>query len=90
MANMLLEWRVAALLPMFFASNYFYAYQGAVNAGMFDGPTRAVNASLEGAGAIVGALLFGCLVLDAPVKRSRYGSQFIIIFSVCYCGTDMT
>lgn len=54
-----------ALLPMFFASNYFYAYQGAVNAGKFDGPTRAVVAALEGAGAIVGALLFGFFVLDA-------------------------
>ena len=50
---------------MFFASNYFYAYQGAVNAGKFDGPTRAVIAALEGAGAIIGALLIGFLVLDA-------------------------
>ena len=49
---------------MFFASNYFYAYQGAVNAGMFDGPTRALNATLEGAGAIIGALLIGFLVLN--------------------------
>ena len=54
-----------ALLPMFFASNYFYAYQGAVNAGKFDGPTRAVIAALEGAGAITGALIIGFFVLDA-------------------------
>ena len=33
--------RILMLLPMFFASNYFYAYQGAVNAFYFDGPTRA-------------------------------------------------
>ena len=32
--------RILLLLPMFFASNYFYAYQGAVNAFYFDGPTR--------------------------------------------------
>ena len=49
---------------MFFASNYFYAYQGAVNAARFDGPTRALNATLEGAGAIVGALIIGYTVLD--------------------------
>lgn len=49
---------------MFFASNYFYAYQGAVNAAKFDGPTRALNATLEAAGAIVGALLIGFCVLD--------------------------
>ncbi len=33
--------RILLLLPMFFASNYFYAYQGAVNAFYFDGATRA-------------------------------------------------
>jgi hypothetical protein len=33
--------RIILLIPMFFASNYFYAYQGAVNAFYFDGPTRA-------------------------------------------------
>jgi hypothetical protein len=32
--------RIILLLPMFFASNYFYAYQGALNAFYFDGPTR--------------------------------------------------
>ena len=32
--------RILLLLPMFFASNYFYAYQGAVNAFYFDGATR--------------------------------------------------
>jgi MFS family permease len=35
------DWRMLALMPMFFASNYFYAYQGAVNAFYFDGATRA-------------------------------------------------
>jgi hypothetical protein len=75
MARMFTDWRVAALMPMFFASNYFYAYQGAVNAGMFDGPTRALNATLEGAGAIVGALLIGFFVLDAPAERFKYGRE---------------
>ncbi|EIN11162.1 hypothetical protein PUNSTDRAFT_50256 [Punctularia strigosozonata HHB-11173 SS5] len=75
MAKLFTDWRVAALLPMFFSSNYFYAYQGAVNAGMFDGPTRALNATLEGAGAIVGALLIGFFVLDAPAGRFRYGRR---------------
>ncbi|KAF8582939.1 MFS general substrate transporter [Ramaria rubella] len=59
------DWRMLALLPMFFASNYAYAYQGALNAAKFDGPTRALNATLEGAGAIVGAIMIGYLVLDA-------------------------
>ena len=49
---------------MFFASNYFYAYQGALNTAKFDGPTRALNGTLEAAGAIIGALLIGYFVLD--------------------------
>ncbi|KAI0074220.1 MFS general substrate transporter [Panus rudis PR-1116 ss-1] len=71
MAHTLKDWRMLALIPMFFASNYFYAYQGALNAAMFDGPTRALNATLEGAGAIVGALLIGFLVLDAKWAGRR-------------------
>lgn len=39
--------RIILLIPMFFASNYFYAYQGAVNAFYFDGPTRAYNATVQ-------------------------------------------
>ncbi|KIJ47918.1 hypothetical protein M422DRAFT_226229 [Sphaerobolus stellatus SS14] len=58
------NWKMLALLPMFFASNYFYSYQGAINANIFDGPTRALNATLSGAGAIIGALLIGFIVLD--------------------------
>jgi len=65
------DWRILALLPMFFASNYFYSYQGAVNAAKFDGPTRALNATLEGAGAIVGALMIGFFVLDGQHFRRR-------------------
>jgi len=65
------DWRMLALLPMFFASNYFYAYQGAVNALKFDGPTRALNATLEGAGAIIGALMIGFFVLDGQ----RFGRR---------------
>lgn len=64
MLRTLKDWRMLCLLPMFFASNYFYAYQGSVNATVFDGPTRALNASLESAGAIVGALMIGFFVLD--------------------------
>lgn len=56
---------------MFFASNYFYAYQAAINAAVFDGPTRALNATLEGAGAIIGALMIGFLVLDSKRFHRR-------------------
>ncbi|KAF7967169.1 hypothetical protein HWV62_13181 [Athelia sp. TMB] len=70
MAKLFTDWRMLALLPMFFASNYFYAYQGAVNAFAFDGPTRALNGTLEAAGAIIGALLIG-FVLDIKYLGRR-------------------
>ena len=58
---------------MFFASNYFYAYQGAINQAKFDAPTRALNATLESAGAIIGAIMIGYLVLDGKrfARRTR-------------------
>ena len=77
---------------MFFASNYFYAYQGAINAGKFDGPTRAVVAALEGAGAIIGALIVGFVVLDANwfARKTRgwLGLAFVttITTTVWSCG----
>lgn len=80
------DWRMLTLTPMFFASNYFYAYQGAVNAVVFDGPTRALNATLEGAGAIIGALMIGFLVLDGNIfwkaKRRTRGYCGLAIVTV--------
>jgi len=64
MLSLFTNWRMLVLLPMFFASNYFYAYQNDLNAIKFDGPTRALNGTLEAAGAIIGALLIGTFVLD--------------------------
>lgn len=57
MVRLFKDWRMLCLLPMSFASNYFYAYQGAVNAGKFTAPTRALNAVLEGSGAIIGTCI---------------------------------
>ena len=72
MLILLRDWRLISLLPMFFASLYFHAYLGSVNATLFDGPTRALNATLEGAGSIIGALMIGYLVLDTKWLRRRH------------------
>jgi len=78
--------RIILLIPMSFASNYFYAYQGAVNAFYFDGATRALNGTLEGAGAIVGALMIGFFVLDGTRFRRRtrglIGLAFVSIMTI--------
>ena len=83
MLRLLKDWRLLALLPMFFASNYFYAYQGSVNATVFDSPTRALNGALEGAGAIVGALMIGFLVLDTKwLPRRQRGYLGLAVVTV--------
>lgn len=79
---------------MFFASNYFYAYQGAVNTARFDGPTRALNAALEGAGAIVGALIIGYTVLDLKWfhRRTRgyLGLTTVTVMTIIVWGVGLS
>ncbi|KAH9046962.1 MFS general substrate transporter [Lactarius deliciosus] len=75
--------RIILLIPMFFASNYFYAYQGAVNVYYFDGATRALNGTLEGAGAMVGALIIGFFILDGlPFRRRTRGFVGLAFVSI--------
>ena len=71
MLVVLKDWRLLALCPVFFASNWYYAYLGALNASVFDGPTRALNATLGGVGEIVGSLLIGWCVYDVKWLRRR-------------------
>ncbi|KAH9164517.1 MFS general substrate transporter [Lactarius sanguifluus] len=75
--------RIILLIPMFFASNYFYAYQGALNTFYFDASTRALNGTLEGAGAMVGALIIGFFILDGlPFRRRTRGIVGLAFVSV--------
>ncbi|KAH8992913.1 MFS general substrate transporter [Lactarius akahatsu] len=75
--------RIIMLIPMFFASNYFYAYQGAVNVYYFDGATRALNGTLEGAGAMIGALIIGFFILDGlPFRRRTRGFVGLAFVSI--------
>ncbi|KAF8517384.1 MFS general substrate transporter, partial [Hysterangium stoloniferum] len=69
--RLFLDWRMLALLPMFFASIYFYPYQAAINQARFDGPTRALNGTLSAVGSIAGGLFIGFFVLDGTHFRRR-------------------
>ena len=71
MVQLLRDWRFLVLIPMLFCSMFSGPYLGSVNATVFDGPTRALDATLEGAGSIVGALMMGYLVLDTSWLRRR-------------------
>ncbi|CAK9781601.1 MFS general substrate transporter [Cutaneotrichosporon oleaginosum] len=63
------DWRMLALFPMFFASNYFYAYQGAIVPFIFNGRSRALSSLITNLGAVVGGLFVGFLLDLIPAKR---------------------
>jgi len=74
------DWRMLALFPMFFCSNYcecmprvsltpVYSYQGAIVVHLFNGRTRALSSFCTALGAIVGALFIGVLVDKLPFRR---------------------
>ncbi|AFR98414.1 hypothetical protein J008_06397 [Cryptococcus neoformans] len=83
--KMFKDWRMLMLFPMFFASNYFYAYQGAITAHLFNGRTRALVSLLTGLGAIVGAILIGVVLDRVPLsrrKRSMVGCLTVIVLNI--------
>lgn len=76
----IVKWRVACMLPLFFAANVFYSYQqNDVNGTTFDIRTRSLNGALYWMAQMVGGLLMG-LILDFPwlnrPGRARLGWAF--------------
>ncbi|EFY92985.1 hypothetical protein J3458_004962 [Metarhizium acridum] len=69
--RMFKDWRMIALFPMFFSSNYFYAYQGAITAFLFNGRTRALVALLTGLGSIIGSIIIGLVTDNLPFNRRK-------------------
>jgi hypothetical protein len=77
------DWRMLALFPMFFSSNYFYAYQHALTAALFNGRTRALVALLTGFGSISGSILVGLLTDTLPLsRRHRAFTSCGVIFAL--------
>ncbi|GAC98514.1 hypothetical protein PHSY_006108 [Pseudozyma hubeiensis SY62] len=64
---------ILLLLPMFFASNFFYPYQGSIAFKTFDSATRSVNGVVKAVGQIVGALILGFLLDKLPMGRRNRG-----------------
>ena len=64
---------ILLLIPMMFASNYFYAYQGSFAFKVFDAPARSVNGVVKSLGQILGALFLGFLLDKLPMTRRNRG-----------------
>lgn len=83
--KVLSDWRMWALFPMFFSSNYFYAYQGAIVTVLFNGRTRALVALLEGLGQVLGGIIIGQLTDNLPGgrrKRAIYSAVFVLVLNI--------
>ncbi|KAL2206438.1 DUF895 domain protein [Sarocladium strictum] len=77
------DWRMLALFPMFFSSNYFYAYQNALTAVLFNGRTRALVALLTGLGSILGSIIIGLLTDTLPLgRRMRAVASCGVVFAL--------
>uniref|UniRef100_A0A1D1YEQ1 UNC93-like protein 2 n=1 Tax=Anthurium amnicola TaxID=1678845 RepID=A0A1D1YEQ1_9ARAE len=80
--KLFLDWKMIMLIPMFIASNWFYAYHfNVVNAGYFNIRTRAFNSLWYWAAQIVAAMGFG-KILDTPLlgRKSRGIIGLFILF----------
>lgn len=65
--------QILLLLPMFFASNFFYPYQGSIAFKSFDSSARSVNGVVKSVGQIFGALILGFLLDKLPMQRRNRG-----------------
>ncbi|KAL2293472.1 hypothetical protein FJTKL_05372 [Diaporthe vaccinii] len=88
---LLRDWRMIALFPMFFSSNYFYAYQGAITTALFNGRTRALVSLLTGVGSIIGSIIIGQLTDNLPFgrrKRALFATAFVTVLNcvIWACG----
>jgi MFS family permease len=89
--HLLKDWRMIALFPMFFSSNYFYSYQGAITTALFNGRTRALVSLLTGLGSIIGSIIIGQITDSLPFsrrKRALFATAFVAFFNcaIWACG----
>lgn len=82
---LLRDWRMIALFPMFFSSNYFYAYQGAITTALFNGRTRALVALLTGVGSIIGSIIIGQLTDNLPGGRRKRALMATAAVAILNC-----
>ncbi|KIM82167.1 hypothetical protein PILCRDRAFT_97462 [Piloderma croceum F 1598] len=82
------DWRIIALIPMFFCANIPYSYQqNAVNGATFTIHSRSLNAALYWLAQVLGGLSIG-FILDIPslhrLQRSKLGwiITFVMTFSI--------
>lgn len=84
--KMLKDWRMLALFPMCFASNYFYAYQSAITAYLFNGRSQGLVALVSSLGSIAGSILIGLVTDKLPFSRRKRAFFACATVFVTMCG----
>ncbi|GIK05045.1 hypothetical protein Aspvir_009144 [Aspergillus viridinutans] len=84
------DWRVLCMIPMFFCANVFYSYQQNIVNGMtFNIRTRSLNGALYWMAQMLGGLVIG-LILDMPrvnrQNRARVGWLFLFVTGMAIWG----
>ncbi|KAF9192553.1 hypothetical protein BGZ51_005350 [Haplosporangium sp. Z 767] len=79
------DWRMLALVPMFFTSNWFYTYQFSVNSLNFSTRTRSMNSMFYWMAQIFASIAYGAF-LDKKSwtrqTRARYGLILMAVVMV--------
>lgn len=88
--EVIVNWRVLCMLPLFFSANVFYSYQqNAVNGMNFNIRTRSLNGSLYWIAQMLGGLVMG-LILDIPGLnrpwRARVAWLFLFVTGMAIWG----
>lgn len=81
------DWKLLALFPAFFASNFFYSYQFEINAFYFSLRTRALNSMIYWLTQVVGTFGLGLILDNSKLKRRTRGLIGLAITCLLVIGT---
>ncbi|KAG0210043.1 hypothetical protein BGX28_009720 [Mortierella sp. GBA30] len=82
------DWRMLALVPMFFSSNWIYTYQfTAVNAFNFSTRSRFMNSTMYWLAQIIASIFYGAFLDRAQWSRQTRARYGLILLTVVLAGT---
>ncbi|KAG0301619.1 hypothetical protein BGZ98_008194 [Dissophora globulifera] len=82
------DWRMLALIPMFFSSNWIYTYQfTAVNAFNFSARSRNMNSMFYWFAQILASIMYGSFLDRAQWSRPTRARYGLILLTVVLAGT---
>lgn len=84
-AKLFKDWRMLALFPMFFSSNFFYSYQASIIAYIFNPRGRALASLLTNLGAVFGAIFIGFVLDWTPGSRRQRAISALAVILVLQC-----